>query len=108
MRKVRVSGVSPLKRQRHSWGKRLQIMFLTSDLTSRLIVNAGKLSMPEKKRLGKKYTTYSGYPGGLKTERLGALNARKGHGEPLRRAIERMLPRNTLRVGRMKNLTITG
>ncbi|OGG69582.1 hypothetical protein A3F27_00480 [Candidatus Kaiserbacteria bacterium RIFCSPHIGHO2_12_FULL_53_13] len=72
-----------------------------------LIVNAGKLSMPEKKRLGKKYTTYSGYPGGLKTERLGALNARKGHGEPLRRAIERMLPRNTLRVGRMKNLTIT-
>ena len=71
------------------------------------IVNAGKLAIPEKKRLGKKYTSYSGYPGGLKTERLGALAARKGHGEALRRAIERMIPRNTLRVGRMKNLTIT-
>lgn len=72
-----------------------------------LIVNAGKLSVSEKKRLGKKYTRYSGYPGGLKTERLGNLSARKGYGEPLRRAIERMLPRNTLRLGRMKNLKIT-
>lgn len=70
------------------------------------IVNAGKLSMPEKKQLGKEYTSYSGYPGGLKKERLGMLNTRKGHGEALRRAIERMMPRNTLRVGRMKNLTI--
>lgn len=72
-----------------------------------LIVNAGKLSLPEKKRLGKKYTAYSGYPGGLKTEQLGALSARKGHGEPLRRAVERMLPRNALRLARMKNLIIT-
>ena len=70
------------------------------------IVNAGKLIMTERKQLGKKYTSYSGYPGGLKTEALGKLQARKGRGEPLRRAIERMLPRNTLRVGRMKNLRI--
>ena len=70
------------------------------------IVNAGKLSITEKKRLAKKYTTYSGYPGGLRTERLQALNARKGPSEALRRAIERMLPRNTLRVGRMKRLDI--
>ncbi len=71
------------------------------------ILNAGKLSISERKRLGKTYTSYSGYPGGIKREALGALSTRKGHGEPLRRAIERMLPRNTLRVGRMKNLTIT-
>ena len=71
------------------------------------IVNAGKLIMTERKQLGKRYTSYSGYPGGLKTEALGKLRVRKGHGEPLRRAIERMLPRNTMRVGRMKNLKIT-
>lgn len=70
------------------------------------IVNVGKLIMTERKQLGKKYTSYSGYPGGLKTEALGKLQVRKGHGEPLRRAIERMLPRNTMRVGRMKNLRI--
>lgn len=70
------------------------------------IRNANKLSMPEKKRIGKKYTRYSGYPGGLKTERLGNLAARKGQKEVLKRAIERMLPRNTLRAGRMKRLTI--
>lgn len=70
------------------------------------IVNAGKLVVTERKQLGKKYTSYSGYPGGLKTEALGKLRERKGHAEPLRRAIERMLPRNTLRVGRMKNLRI--
>ena len=71
------------------------------------VVNAGKLVMTERKQLGKKYTSYSGYPGGLKIEALGKLRMRKGHAEPLRRAIERMLPRNTLRVGRMKNLKIT-
>lgn len=71
------------------------------------VTNAGKLHMPERKRLGKKYTTYSGYPGGLKVESLGALVARKGAKEALRRAIERMLPRNTLRVERMKRLTIS-
>jgi large subunit ribosomal protein L13 len=71
------------------------------------IINAAKLINTDKKQLLKKYTSYSGYPGGLKTEALGKLQIRRGHAEPLRRAIERMLPRNTLRVGRMKNLKIT-
>ncbi|MDO8521921.1 MAG: 50S ribosomal protein L13 [bacterium] len=70
------------------------------------VINAAKLINTDKKKLGKKYTSYSGYPGGLKTEALGKLQIRKSHAEPLRRAIERMLPRNTLRVGRMKNLRI--
>ena len=71
------------------------------------IANARKLSIPESKRLQKTYTTYSGFPGGLKKENVNVLGARKGHGELLRRAIMRMLPRNTMRVGRMKNLSIT-
>lgn len=71
------------------------------------ISNAGKLYTTEKKRTGKVYTTYSGHPGGQKRESLASLNARKGKGEAIRRAITRMLPRNTMRVARLKNLTIT-
>lgn len=71
------------------------------------VVNVGKLYIPEKKRAGKIYTTYSGFPGGLKRESLASLGARKGKGEAIRRAVTRMLPRNTMRVARLKNLTIT-
>jgi len=73
------------------------------------ITNLSKLSIRESKRTKKTYQTYSGYPGGLRTETYASLSTRKGMpvGEPLRRAIERMLPRNTFRTERMKNLTIT-
>lgn len=77
--------------------------------TSVTIVNAAKLHIPEKKRVQKMYTHYSQYPGGFKVESLGSLLKRKGKGHDavLRKAIERMLPRNTMRVARMKRLTIT-
>ena len=71
------------------------------------ISNAAKLYMREKKRAQKIYTTYSGYPGGMKRESLASLNVRKGKGEALKRAVRRMLPRNTMLVARLKNLTIT-
>ena len=70
------------------------------------ITNAEKLYIRERKRTQKIYTTYSGYPGGMKRESLSSLNARKGHGEALRRAVARMLPRNTMHTPRMKNLII--
>ena len=72
-----------------------------------VITNASKLYLSERKRQGKVYTTYSGHPGGLKLETLQALIARKGTGEALRRAVERMLPRNTTRKARMKRLKIS-
>lgn len=71
------------------------------------IVNASKLSMRNRKSATKTYKTYTGYPGGLRRETYASLSARKGVGGPLRRAIERMLPRNTFRTARIKNLTIT-
>lgn len=71
------------------------------------ITNAGKLYMSEKKRAGKIYTTYSGYPGGQKVESLASLNGRKGKSEALRRAVKRMLPHNTMLVARLKSLTVT-
>ncbi len=69
------------------------------------IANAAKLSVREKKAVQTKFTRYTGYPGGLKTVSLQQLNEKKP-GEALRRAIERMMPRNTFRTERMKNLTI--
>lgn len=72
------------------------------------VINASKIYTREKKRTQKTYTSYSGYPGGLRHETLSQLIARKGgNGEALRRAVSRMLPRNTMKTARMKNLTIT-
>ena len=71
------------------------------------ISNAKKLRITEKKRLQKTYTDYSGHPGGLKTRSLSQMIARDGEGAAIRRAITRMLPRNTLRNGRLKRLVIT-
>lgn len=58
------------------------------------------------KDIQKKHKRYSGYPGGLKEESLELVIAKKGRGEILRKAVERMIPRNRLRKGRMKNLII--
>jgi large subunit ribosomal protein L13 len=71
------------------------------------IVNAGKLSVSEKKSTVKTYNSYSGYPSGLKQESLSHLAARKGMSEILRKAINGMIPINRLRNEIMKNLTIT-
>lgn len=71
------------------------------------VVNAGKLYIRERKRSSTIYTTYSGYPGGQKRESLASLTARKGNSEALRRAVARMLPRNTMHTPRLKNLVVT-
>jgi large subunit ribosomal protein L13 len=71
------------------------------------VTNAGKIYARERKQRQKVYTSYSGHPGGLKKETLSALIGRKGKSEAVRRAISRMLPRNTMRTARLKNLTVT-
>ena len=71
------------------------------------IVNASKIYSRERKRVQTVHTRYSGYPGGIKSESIAQLAARKGHGEVIRKAIARMLPRNTMHTPRMKNVTIT-
>ena len=70
------------------------------------VTNAGKLYIRERKRSRTIYTTYSGFPGGFRRESLASLTARKGNGEALRRAVARMLPRNTMHTPRLKNLSI--
>ena len=71
------------------------------------IVNVKKLYMREAKKRAKTYQVYSGYPGGQRIETFKELSARRGLAEPLRRAIARMLPRNTFRTARLKSLEIT-
>lgn len=71
------------------------------------VANAAKIRVTEKKRLQKSYTQYSGHPGGLKVESLGSLIGRRGKSAAVRKAVERMLPRNTMKTARLKRLTIT-
>lgn len=71
------------------------------------ITNASKLRITEKKRSSQTYQRYSGYPGGLKEETLSHLAARRGYAIVVRKAVERMLPRNTMRTPRLKRLIIS-
>lgn len=71
------------------------------------IVNASKAAIDSKKKEDKEYVTFTGFRGGINTEKLGALIARKGTAEAFERAVYRMLPSNSLRSKMMKNLTIT-
>ncbi len=71
------------------------------------VINAGAITMTEKKLIQKTYVRYSGFPGGIKHESAKAAREKKGSKEMVRRAVYRMLPDNKLRDGIMKNLTVS-
>ena len=70
------------------------------------IVNSSKLDLSEKKRQ-EIYQTYSGYPGGRRTETLEHLGKRRGYSEVVKRTIAGMLPDNKLKKQLLKNLTVS-
>jgi len=70
------------------------------------VTNISKADISANKKIKDKYVTYTGHRGGLNSESLGQLIARRGMSEVFRRAITRMLPPNKLRDLRLKNLTI--
>lgn len=70
------------------------------------ITNVSKLDIPEKKKK-EIYQTYSGYPGGRKTETLEHLGERRGYAEVVRRTVAGMLPDNKLKKPLLKNLVIS-
>ncbi len=70
------------------------------------VVNASKMDIDERKLATKEYIHYTGYPGGLKTERMDTLVKRKGYKDALRTAVRGMLPGNKLRPQMLKKLTI--
>ncbi len=70
------------------------------------VINASKLEISDKKMEEKEYEKYSGYPGGLKFEKLKRVIEKKGHEEVIRNAVHGMLPANRLRAKLMKCITV--
>lgn len=70
------------------------------------IENASKLDIPEKKE-GEIYQSYSGYPGGRRTEPLIHLATRLGYAEVVRRTVGGMLPNNKHKKPLLHKLIIT-
>lgn len=70
------------------------------------IINTSKADITNKKLDGKVYTSYSGYPGGLKERSMRKVVSNKGTKEAFRKAIYGMLPGNKLRSKMMLNLKI--
>lgn len=70
------------------------------------INNISLIDIPEKKAEEKEYRWYSGYPGGLRFEKLKDALVKKGKAEILRRTISGMLPKNELRSVMIKNLIL--
>lgn len=60
-----------------------------------VVINADKFAVTGNKMLDKKYYRHSGYPGGLKVRNLEEMLEKKPT-EVIRRAVERMLPKNKL------------
>ncbi len=69
------------------------------------VKNAHLIRLTGKKMQTKRYYHYSGYPGGMKTRKVSDEMA-KDPARVLKAAVDRMLPKNTLRSRRLKRLTI--
>lgn len=71
------------------------------------IINASKARLTQKKLKGKKYTHYTGHPGGLRIQSIGKVIEKKGYRELFIKAVYGMLPSNKLRKERMKLLRVS-
>lgn len=71
-----------------------------------IITNVSKLDIPDKKE-GEIYQSYSGYPGGRRTEPLIHLAKRLGYAEVVKRTIAGMLPTNKHKKPLLLQLTIS-
>ena len=60
-----------------------------------IVLNAAKIKVTGRKLQAKQYVRHSGYPGGMRTESLERLLARRPE-EVIRRAVRVMLPQNRL------------
>jgi len=70
------------------------------------VTNANQIAISDKKKEEKEHAIYSGYPGGLRHEKLKDSLSKKGIGEVLRRTVSGMLPKNKLRSKMIKNLKV--
>lgn len=70
-----------------------------------VVVNAKDVKTTGRKELLKKYTSYSGYPGGLRTRTLKEVKA-QNPAEVITHAVSGMLPKNRLRAKMLKRLYV--
>ena len=70
-----------------------------------IVLNAGKFKVTGRKLQAKQYVRHSGYPGGMRTESLERLLARRPE-EVIRRAVRGMLPQNRLGEQMMRKLHV--
>ena len=68
------------------------------------ISNAAKIKLTGNKAEAKEYYHYSGYPGGMKT-RTAKDKMASNPAWMIKMAVDRMLPKNTLRARRLKRLS---
>lgn len=78
----------------------------TADITVK-VINTKELDISLKKRENEEFQNYSGYPSGLRREKLGHFIDRRGYDEMLKKVVSGMLPKNKLHKPRMKNLIVT-
>ena len=91
----------------HLRGKHLPAFDPSKDLGDFVTVkNITKVIFTGKKLVQKDYYHHTGYPGGLRTTSMKKLFTTKPE-EVLRKAVYGMLPKNKLRGGMIKRLTIT-
>lgn len=70
-----------------------------------VVINAGSVAVTGRKMKSKSYYHHTGYPGGIKEERLEDLMKEKPE-EVIRKAVLGMLPKNKLRKKRIANLYV--
>ncbi len=70
-----------------------------------IVVNASKIKVTGRKLQAKQYVRHSGYPGGMRSESLERLLARRPE-EVIRRAVRGMLPQNRLGERMMRKLHV--
>lgn len=70
-----------------------------------VIINAGRIEVSGNKEKNKKYTNYSGYPGGLRVRTYEEVKNNNPE-DVVRHAVMGMLPKNKLRSGMIKRLHV--
>ncbi len=70
------------------------------------VVNASKLSISEKHLTNDKFARFSGYQGGLRFDTLSEVIKKHGYQWAVTHAVRGMIPKNRLRPGMLKRLTI--
>ena len=72
-----------------------------------VVTNASKMDIADVKKEKMNYKWYSGFPGGLRFEKLKEALDKKGPEEVLRRTVYGMLPTNKLRRKMIQNLKVS-